>query len=278
MRQHTGEKPYYCAKCGKSFASSNHFKFCKMKKNLKVHQERFHEGQKAFKCLECNKEFDQRHHLIQHVRIHTGEKPFSCDYCEKTFSNNSSRIAHMRQHTGEKPYYCAKCGKSFTSSSHFKFCKMKEKFESAPGKVNTDENPKEDKTFKCSECSRMFRQQHQLIRHQRIHTGEKPFSCDVCGKTFSRSSTRNDHMRVHTGEKPYLCKNCGKRFACKKHLTWCTVSKKSAAKSFHCTTCGKFFHTEIDLNVHMHVHESWRRHMSEKLQEQTVAHKSNIYL
>ncbi|KAE8281070.1 hypothetical protein D5F01_LYC21652 [Larimichthys crocea] len=233
---------------------------------LRRHMQRFHKGQKAFKCLKCNKEFDQRHHLIQHVRIHTGEKPFSCDYCEKSFSQNSSRITHMRRHTGEKPYHCAKCGKSFVSSSHFKICKMKERFESAQEKGNTDENPKvKKKTLKCSECSKMFRLKQQLIQHQRIHTGEKPFSCNLCCKTFTQISTRNAHMRVHTREKPYLCKNCGKSFACKKHLKFCRVLKKSETKSFHCTTCGKFFHTETDLNVHMQVHESWRQHVSEKL-------------
>ncbi|KAE8281062.1 hypothetical protein D5F01_LYC21644 [Larimichthys crocea] len=245
-----------CRFCGDTFLSDS---------ALRMHVQRFHEGQKAFKCLKCNKQFDRRNHLILHVRIHTGEKPFSCDYCEKTFTQNSSRIAHMRVHTGEKPYYCAKCGKSFASSSHFKICKMKANFESAPEKVNTDENPK-DKTIECSECSKMFRLKKQLIRHQRVHTGEKPFSCNLCGKTFGHSSTRRAHMRVHTGEKPYFCKNCGKRFAGKKHLLTCTASKKSETKSFHCTTCGKFFHTETDLNVHMQVHESWKRHM--KLQEQ----------
>ncbi|KAE8281072.1 hypothetical protein D5F01_LYC21654 [Larimichthys crocea] len=236
---------------------------------LRRHMQRFHKGQKAFKCLTCNKEFDLRHHLIQHVRIHTGEKPFGCNYCEKTFNQHSSRAAHMRRHTTEKPYYCAKCGKSFASSSHFKICKVKANFESAPEKVNTDKNPKvKEKTFKCSECSKMFRRKPELIQHQRIHTGEKPFSCNLCCKTFTQISTRNAHMRVHTGEKPYLCKNCGKSFATRKHLKLCTALKKSETKSFHCTACGKFFHTETDLNAHMQVHELWRRHMSKKLREQ----------
>ncbi|EDM07806.1 rCG53965, partial [Rattus norvegicus] len=40
-----------------------------------------------------------------------------------------------------------------------------------------------------------------LIRHQRIHTGEKPYAKD-CWKAFSQKSNLIEHERVHTGEKP----------------------------------------------------------------------------
>uniref|UniRef100_A0A3Q3WBT0 C2H2-type domain-containing protein n=1 Tax=Mola mola TaxID=94237 RepID=A0A3Q3WBT0_MOLML len=184
--------------------------------------------QKAFKCMKCNKEFEQRYQLVLHVRVHTGEKPFSCDFCGKTFSQNSGRIVHMRVHTGEKPYFCKKCGNSFPSGKHFKYCKGRND----------------------------------------IHTGEKPFSCDICGKTFTQSSSRLVHMRRHTGEKPYLCKKCGKRFVSSYHATYCTGRSKNAKKSFRCATCGRSFYTDSDLKVHQEVHESWKRHVSEKLQEQ----------
>ncbi|XP_050932604.1 zinc finger protein 239, partial [Lates calcarifer] len=247
-----------CHICGKHFKRDSY---------LIRHVDKSHKGHKAFKCLECGKEFDQRYQLVLHVRSHTGEKPFSCDYCSKTFVQNSSRLAHMRVHTGEKPYFCAKCGKSFATSNHFKFCKMQNECKITPEKGNTDEDHKEEKAFKCIECNKEFDKNHQLVRHVRVHTGERPFSCDFCGKTFTQNSNRVVHMRQHTGEKPYFCNKCGKRFASSHHLKLCTGTQhKSSSKLFRCTTCGRNFHTDSNLKVHMEVHESWQRHISEKLQ------------
>nr|XP_046258140.1 zinc finger protein 436-like [Scatophagus argus] len=251
-----------CRFCGKRFKRDSH---------LIRHVSKSHKGNKAFKCLKCNKEFEQRHQLVLHVRIHTGEKPFSCDFCGKMFSQNSSRIVHMRLHTGEKPYLCKKCGKSFPSSKHFKFCKVQDESKVTPEKGSIDENHKDEKAFKCFECNKQFKQKHHLVLHMRVHTGEKPFKCDFCGKTFTQNSSRIVHMRQHTGEKPYYCNKCGKRFAVRYHLKYCTGRRnKSAKKSFRCAACGKKFHTDSDLKVHMEVHESWKRHISEKLQEQDL--------
>ncbi|XP_042289531.1 zinc finger protein 436-like [Thunnus maccoyii] len=255
-----------CRFCGKSFKRDSY---------LIRHVGKSHKGHKAFKCLECNKEFEQRYQLVLHIRIHTGEKPFSCDYCDKTFVQNSSRLAHMRVHTGEKPYFCVKCGKSFATSNHFKFCRMQNECKITPEKEDVDENHKEQKPFKCFECNKEFNQKHQLVLHARVHTGEKPFSCDFCGKTFTQNSNRIVHMRQHTGEKPYFCNKCGKRFASSHHLKLCTGTQHNRInKSFRCITCGRTFHTDSDLKVHVEVHESWKRHISEKLQGQELEEKN----
>ncbi|XP_059215765.1 zinc finger protein 239-like isoform X2 [Centropristis striata] len=254
-----------CRFCGKNFRKDSY---------LIRHVAKSHKRHKAFKCLECKKEFEQRSHLIQHTRVHTGEKPFSCDFCDKTFTQNSSRLVHMRVHTGEKPYFCNNCGRSFATSKHLRFCKMQNEGKVPTGKRNVDEDHKEEKAFKCSECNKEFKRQDHLVLHMRVHTGEKPYSCDFCGKTFSQNSSRTVHMRVHTGERPYLCKKCGKSFTYSKHGKFCTgVQNKGKSKSIRCTTCGKTFYTDSDLEVHMEVHESWKRHITEKTQEPEIEEK-----
>ncbi|XP_059215767.1 zinc finger protein 239-like isoform X2 [Centropristis striata] len=252
-----GEKS--CRLCGESFVKDS---------DLVRHVAKSHKQHKAFKCLECNKEFEQRWYLILHTKVHTGEKPFRCDFCDKSFTQNSTRVVHMRVHTGEKPYFCSRCGKSFATSNHFKYCKMQIESKTTPEKRNVDEDHREEKAFKCPECNKEFKQKHHLALHTRVHTGEKPFSCDICGKSFSQNSGRTVHMRTHTGEKPYLCKKCGKRFTHLKHSKICTgIQKKGKNKTFRCKTCGRTFYTDSDLEVHMEVHESWKRHI-EKSQEQ----------
>lgn len=251
-----------CRFCGKNFKKDS---------ILIRHVDQSHDGQKAFKCMKCNKEFEQRHQLILHIRIHTGEKPFSCDFCGKSFSQNSARIVHMRVHTGERPYLCKKCGKSFPSGKHFKYCKglYGGKPPSERGSVN--ENQTEEKRFKCFECNKEFRRRPNLILHMRVHTGEKPFTCKLCGKSFTQSSSLNVHMRRHTGEKPYLCPKCGQRFVSSYHSKYCRGKQsKNAKKSHRCTSCGRRFYTSSELKVHLDVHESWKRHMSKKRQEEEM--------
>jgi uncharacterized Zn-finger protein len=51
---------------------------------------------------------------------------------------------------------------------------------------HAQQQPQNDRPFKCDLCPQSFNRNHDLKRHKRIHLAVKPFPCLHCEKSFSR--------------------------------------------------------------------------------------------
>ena len=92
---HSGERPYCCRMCNKSYP---------LVKGLKVHMRLIHgpayqEREKPDQCNVCGIKITKLFRLIEHEISHTGELPYQCLICKEKFAMTQTLAIHMKKHS-----------------------------------------------------------------------------------------------------------------------------------------------------------------------------------
>jgi len=265
-------------------------------------------GRRSYKCGLCGKIFPTPYELNYHVSFHTNEKLFPCPQCDKSFRTKYHLNVHVNAvHAIEKTFLCTfpNCSKKFTTVEYLKrhidrlhnpnwvqntlvpcpICSKEIRKCNIYNHLRSHTAKREEKIHKCDICSKMFRRQRTLKRHQNIHLpeSEKPvFPCTLCDYksksadnlkvhmklkhaedplkyictcTFCNKQLRPQnmaaHLRSHIGEKPFICHLCDADFTKKILLKKHQEEAHLGERNYKCSHCSATFAYEYKLKRHI---------------------------
>jgi len=242
------------------------------RQHLKEHF-RKHTGEMRYACEVCGERFFVHGHMKRHLYSHTGIKPHACRWkCGAIFASYGGRMKHERAQHSENPYKldCDICGRPFRFERELDKHKL------------THLAPFERKAYRCSYCNIIFDSISHRERHEQRHKDNDTFQCEDCNKMFKNEKNLRHHFKTHhesvqqrkpakPGEKKkkeppkYPCHMCDTPVlfaltALRRHLA------RKHSTNYKCTKegCDKTFAKQYQFDAHVKLHTHRSCHICEK--------------
>eukprot|EP00057_Strongylocentrotus_purpuratus_P023794 XP_011678268.1 PREDICTED: histone-lysine N-methyltransferase PRDM9 isoform X1 [Strongylocentrotus purpuratus] len=215
-------------------------------------------------------------HLVTKTKASDQEEQvFTCGTCEKMFPSCGRLKAHELFHEYNQEHMCPLCGKGQTNAQALtkhmtthesklhkcKKCTRKFKSETALSK-----HEREAHGYRCQFCLERFTRKNECMKHEQTHQAFKSLQSDTKETPAEKTETSQpmtDEAKDMLGKtsnyylkkRPYKCRFCPKRY-----ISRCSArdhEKEAHTKegSYKCSHCPRVFTSERRLIEHLISHE-----------------------
>ena len=178
------------------------------------------------------------HQKLKHqVATEEDVKARTCEICIKVLSSKINLRSHMKIHQGDGvKFKCQTCSYSTVQKTAL---------------IKHQMARHSNTTFSCLVCSKSFKWEIDLQRHQLKHEGVK-FTCEVCDKNFSEKRLLSLHKRSHHEKVVHKCNIDGCDFE-STFVSSLSIHKKSVHQGilFYCEFCDYKSPRKGDVTRHM---------------------------